>query len=101
MIIIIPVSRTCCYKTFKATSFPGSTPLSRWRPREDPGTHRYDTHVDWSEDMDILTLVVIGRKLSSLQNDRLVWLHLLFPLQWERNYRRLNIPRIVSTIHGN
>ena len=43
------------------TSFPGSTPLSRWRPREDPGTHRYDTHVDWSEDMDILTLVVIGR----------------------------------------
>ena len=44
-----------------STSFPGSTPLSRWRPREDPGTHRYDIHVDWSEDMDILTLVVIGR----------------------------------------
>ena len=40
-------------------------------------------------------------KLSSLQNDRLVQLHLLFPLQLKRNYRRLNIPRIVSTIHGN
>ena len=44
-----------------ATSFPGSTPLSRWRGGEDPGTHRYDTHADWSEDIDILTLIVIGR----------------------------------------
>ena len=43
------------------TSFPGSTPLSRWRGGEDPGRHRYDTHADWSEDIDILTLVVIGR----------------------------------------
>ena len=40
-----------------ATSFPGSTPLSRWRGGEGPGTHRYDTHVhaDWSEDIDILS----------------------------------------------
>ena len=45
---------------FSPTSFPGSTPLSRWRLREGPGTHRYDTHADWSEDIDILTLVVIG-----------------------------------------
>ena len=34
------------------TSFPGSTPLSRWRPREDPGTHRYTPseilQVSWS-----------------------------------------------------
>ena len=51
--------------TRHATSFPGSTPLSRWRLREDPGTHRYDTHVDWSEDLDILTLVVIGRNCLS------------------------------------
>ena len=29
--------------------------------RRRPGTHRYDTHADWSEDIDILTLVVIGR----------------------------------------
>ena len=27
---------------------------------EDPGTHRYNTHADWSEDIAILTLVVIG-----------------------------------------
>ena len=46
---------------FPANSFPGSTLLSKWRLREDAGTHRYDTHVDWSVDMDILTLVVIGR----------------------------------------
>ena len=43
------------------TLFPESTPLSIWRLREDPGTHRYDTHVDWSEGIDILTLIVIGR----------------------------------------
>ena len=34
------------------TSFPGSTPLSRWRLREDPGTHRYTPreilHKSWS-----------------------------------------------------
>ena len=44
-----------------ATSFPGSTPLSRWRGGEDPGTHRYDTPADWSEDIDILKSFVIGR----------------------------------------
>ena len=48
-----------------STSFPGSTLLSRWRGGEDPGTHRYDTHADWSEDIDILTLVVIGRNCLS------------------------------------
>ena len=35
-----------------ATSFPGSTPLSRWRLREDPGTRRYTPreipHESWS-----------------------------------------------------
>ena len=29
-----------CKNRVVPTSFPGSTPLSRWRPREDPGTHR-------------------------------------------------------------
>ena len=66
-----------------------------------PRTHRYDTHVDWSEDIDILTLVVIGPKLSPFQNGQLVQMYLSFPLQLKRNYRRLNIPRVVSTIHGN
>ena len=28
---------------------------------EDPGTHRYNTHADWSEDIAILTLFVIGQ----------------------------------------
>ena len=36
----------------KSTSFPGSTLLSRWRLREDPGTHRYTPreilHKSWS-----------------------------------------------------
>ena len=28
---------------------------------EDPGTHRYNTHADWSEDIAVLTLFVIGQ----------------------------------------
>ena len=28
---------------------------------EVPSLYRYNTHADWSEDIDILTLVVIGR----------------------------------------
>ena len=40
-------------------------------------------------------------KLSPLQNGWPVQLYLLFPLQLKRNYRRLNIPRVVSTIHSN
>ena len=35
-----------------STSSPGSTPLSRWRVGEDPGTHRYTSreilHKSWS-----------------------------------------------------
>ena len=27
---------------------------------EDPGLYQYNTHTDWFEDVDILTLVVIG-----------------------------------------
>ena len=27
---------------------------------EDPGLYRYNTHADWSDDIDILTIVVIG-----------------------------------------
>ena len=28
---------------------------------EDPGTHRYNTHADWSKDIAVLTLFVIGQ----------------------------------------
>ena len=42
----------CFVKIYDTTSFPGSTPLSRWRLREDPGTHRYTPreilHKSWS-----------------------------------------------------
>ena len=85
----------------RSTSFPGSTPLSRWRPREDPGTHRYDTHVDWSEDTDILTLVVIGQNCLPCEMTYLCSCICHFLCNLKRNYRRSNIPRVVSTIHGN
>ena len=83
------------------TSFPGSTPLSRWRRREDPGTHRYDTHVDWSEDIDILRLVVIGQNCLPCEMTYLCSCICHFLCNLERNYRRFNIPRVVLTIHGN
>ena len=81
------------------TSFPGSTPLLRWRLREDPGTHRYDTHVDWCEDIDILTLVLIGRNCLPCKMTDLC--SCICYLQLKRNYRLLNIPRVLSTIYGN
>ena len=68
---------------------------------EDPGTHRYATHVDWSEDIDIRHISRDLPILSSMQNGRIARLYLLFALQLKRNYRRFNIPRVVSNIHGN
>ena len=85
----------------KPTSFLGSTPISRWRLREDAGTHRYDTHVDWSEDIDILTLVVIGQNCLPCEMTYLCSCICHFLCNLKRNYRRLNISRVVSAIHGN
>ena len=31
---------------------------------EDPGIYRYNTHADWTEDIAILTLSVIGQNFS-------------------------------------
>ena len=89
------------FVSFLQPRSPGSTPLSRWRLREDPGTHRYDTHVDWSEDIDILTLVVIGQNCLPCEMTYLCSCICHFLCNLKRNYRRLNIPRVVSTIHGN